>query len=117
MVGGGVGMGYSAPVNLTGLGVFVVLQALRVWIISTLGQRWTTRVIVLPDAPLITAGPYRYVSHPNYVVVTCEIAVLPLTLGLPLVTFTFSCLNALILAVRIRDENRALAAERQTILV
>ena len=60
------------------------LQGLRFWVMWTLGARWTTRIIVLPEQPLVSAGPYRFLSHPNYAVVAGEIAVLPLALGLPL---------------------------------
>jgi methyltransferase len=91
------------------LAVYVLLQLARVWVLATLGPRWTTRIIVLPDAPLVKAGPYRFVSHPNYVVVTAEIAVLPLVFGLWQVALIFSALNAAVLAIRIREENRALA--------
>ncbi len=98
----------SAAVNLSWLAAYGVLQAARVWILLTLGDRWTTRIIVLPAAPLIRRGPYRFLTHPNYAVVTGEIAVLPLVFGLWWYALIFSCLNALVLAVRIREENRAL---------
>lgn len=90
------------------LAVFVLLQALRVWVLATLGKRWTTRVIVLPGAPLVTGGPFRFLRHPNYCVVIGEIAVLPLTFGLVWVAVVFSLLNAAMLFVRIRSESRAL---------
>jgi methyltransferase len=90
------------------LAVFVVLQALRVWVIATLGQRWTTRIIVLPGAPLVTTGPYRFVSHPNYLVVVGEILVLPLCFGLAWYGIIFSLLNAMVLWIRIRAEAAAL---------
>jgi methyltransferase len=88
--------------------VFAVLQLARVWVIATLGPRWTTRIIVLPDAPLVKRGPFRFVSHPNYIVVAAEIAVLPLVFGLWIVALVFTILNAAILTIRIRAENRAL---------
>ena len=90
------------------LAAFVLLELARIWVVATLGQRWTTRIIVLPEAPLVRAGPYRWVDHPNYIVVVGEIAVLPLVFGLWQVALLFSLLNAAILAVRIREENRAL---------
>jgi methyltransferase len=77
-------------------------------VLYSLGPRWTTRIIILPDAPLVRRGPYRWVSHPNYLVVIAEIAVLPLIFGLWQVALIFTVLNAAILAVRIREENRAL---------
>jgi methyltransferase len=97
------------PLEVFWLGVFVLLQLGRVWVIATLGERWTTRIIVLPGAPLVRSGPYRFVRHPNYVVVAGEIAVLPMAFGLWQVALLFSALNAAVLAVRIRAENRALA--------
>lgn len=96
------------PVNMLLLALFVVLQLLRVWVLATLGGRWTTRVIVLPGAPLVSGGPFRFLRHPNYTVVTGEIAVLPLTFGLVGVAVIFSLLNAAMLWVRISSEARAL---------
>ncbi len=97
-----------APV-LHWLGLFLVLQAARLWVLATLGRRWTTRIIVLPRAPLVTGGPFRYVSHPNYLVVAAEILVLPLVFGLFWYGVLFSILNAIVLNIRIRAENEALA--------
>jgi methyltransferase len=100
----------SATVDWPWLAVFVVLQALRVWVIATLGPRWTTRIIVLPGAPLVASGPYRFVSHPNYCVVAAEILVLPLAFGLVWYGIAFSVLNAAVLWIRIRAEEAALRA-------
>ena len=100
------------PVDLAWLGVFS-LEALRAWVMATLGRRWTTRIIVLPGEPLVRSGPYRFLAHPNYVVVTAEVAVLPLVFGLPWYSLAFSVLNAAVLAVRIRTENAALAPLRR----
>jgi methyltransferase len=100
--------GFNQPVNLVWFAVFMVLQLLRIWVLATLGGRWTTRIIVLPKAPRITSGPYRFLSHPNYVIVVGEIAALPLAFGLPLLALAFSILNAAMLTVRIQAENRAL---------
>ncbi|MEO7366071.1 MAG: isoprenylcysteine carboxylmethyltransferase family protein [Sphingomicrobium sp.] len=88
--------------------LFAALQLARLWVIATLGPRWTTRIIVLPEAPLVRSGPYRFVDHPNYVLVIAEIAVLPLAFGLIAWALLFSILNAAVLAVRIRAENQAL---------
>ena len=90
------------------LAIFVLLQVGRIWVIATLGPRWTTRIIVLPDVPLVARGPYRFVNHPNYVVVVGEIATLPLVFGLWQVALIFTLLNAAILVIRVREENRAL---------
>jgi methyltransferase len=105
-------LGWDRSVSLPWLALFVVLQMLRVWVISSLGGRWTTRIVLLPGAPLVRRGPYRFVSHPNYAVVVAEIAVLPLAFGLVGVAILFSVLNALVLWVRIRAEGRALSPDR-----
>ena len=104
--------GPGPPVHLIPLVLFVLLQLARVWVIATLGERWTTRIIVLPGAPLVTSGPYRWVNHPNYLIVIGEIAILPLVFGLPMVAIVFSLLNAAMLYVRIRAENHALETLR-----
>ena len=102
-------LAWDRPVNLIWLAVFAVLQLLRLWVLRTLGRRWTTRVLIVPGETLVRTGPYRWLSHPNYVVVIGEIAVLPLAFGLPLYALVFSLLNAAMLTVRIRTENAALA--------
>jgi len=104
--------GHGAVPNEIALLAYVALQGLRVWVMATLGERWTTRIIVLPNAPLISAGPYRFLRHPNYVVVTAEIALLPLMLHLQTLALLFTLLNGLVLFIRIRAENRGLAASR-----
>lgn len=98
----------QVDVKLGWLAVFVVLQALRVWVIATLGSRWTTRIIVLPGAPLVKEGLFRFVSHPNYCIVAAEILALPLVFGLVWYGIAFSVLNALVLWIRIRAEEAAL---------
>jgi methyltransferase len=108
--------GRQQPVSLALLAGYLVLQGLRFWMLWTLGARWTTRIIVLPGQPLVSGGPYRFLSHPNYAIVAGEIAVLPLTLGLPLLAGVFTVLNAAVLAIRISAENRALAASREKIV-
>ena len=102
--------GRDQDVNLAALAAFVVLQGVRLWILATLGSRWTTRIIVLAGEPLVASGPYRYFSHPNYAVVTAEIALLPLALHLPWLALIFTIANAAVLVIRIRAEARALAA-------
>lgn len=101
--------GRDAPVSPGWLALFALLQVGRVWVLATLGPRWTTRILVLPGAPLVATGPYRFLSHPNYAVVVGEIATLPLAFGLPGFALLFTALNAAVLAVRIRAESRALA--------
>ena len=101
--------GHGQLVSMPALACYLLLQALRGWIMWTLGARWTTRILVLPGEPLVARGPYRYLRHPNYLVVTAEIALLPLTLGLPSLAVIFTVLNAAVLALRIRTENRALS--------
>lgn len=100
--------GWGSALNTFWLVLFLLLQILRVWVLMTLGPRWTTRIIVTPGLPLVRTGPYRFLSHPNYVVVVGEIAVLPLCLGLPWLALAFSLANAAVLAIRIRAENAAL---------
>lgn len=96
------------PVNFGFLGLFGLIELARLWVLATLGRRWTTRIVVVPGEQLVRRGPYRFVDHPNYWVVAAEIAVLPLVFGLWEVAIVFSLLNALVLRVRIRAENRAL---------
>ena len=106
-------LGHDRPVDPAWLAVFILLLSGRVWVIASLGRRWTTRVIVLPGAAPVARGPYRFIRHPNYLVVALEIAVVPLALGLPRFALVFSLLNAAMLAVRICVENRALAWAEQ----
>jgi methyltransferase len=105
--------GRDQAVNIVALFFYLVLQGLRFWVIRTLGPRWTTRIIVSPGQPLVSVGPYRFLSHPNYAVVACEIVVLPLVLNLPVLAVIFTILNAAVLAIRIRAENGALAIVRR----
>jgi methyltransferase len=103
------GLGYARPVDRALLTGFALLQAARIWVLATLGRRWTTRIIVVPGETPVRRGPYRFMRHPNYLIVALEIAIVPLALALPLYAATFSVLNALVLTIRIRTENTALA--------
>ena len=94
------------------IGLYLALQLVRLWAIASLGRYWTTRVITLPDAPLVTRGPYRYLHHPLYVVVIVEIALLPLAFGAWRIALAFELVNLVLLAGRIRIEDRALAPRR-----
>ena len=89
--------------------IVVAAQSLRWWCISTLGRRWNTKIVVLPTVPLITAGPYRWIRHPNYVAVVAEGIALPLVHTAWITAAVFTMLNAWLLTVRIRAENHALA--------
>ncbi|WP_064693896.1 isoprenylcysteine carboxyl methyltransferase family protein [Rhizobium aegyptiacum] len=96
------------PVQPFWLVVFIGLQALRLWVLATLKDRWTTRIVVLPGSPLMKSGPYRFLRHPNYAIVVGEIAALPLAFGLSVYAIVFSLFNAAILHVRVKAENAAL---------
>jgi methyltransferase len=106
-------LGCDRAIDPLWLSVFVVLQIGRLWVITSLGRRWTTRVIVLPNTTPVAHGPYRWLRHPNYLIVALEIAVVPLALGLPVFALIFSAANALLLAYRIRIENGALTRAAQ----
>lgn len=106
----------EAPPSWPFLGVFGLLQLGRVWAIATLRGRWTTRLIVLPYASLVWTGPYRFCRHPNYLVVVGEIVVLPLAFGAVGIALGFSFANLILLARRIRIEDRALAGNRREML-
>jgi methyltransferase len=91
---------------------YLAVQPLRIWAMASLGRYWTARIIVVPDAPLVRKGPYRFIRHPNYLVVVLEIALLPLALGSWPLALGFSLVNAIVLAWRIRTEDTALAERR-----
>ncbi len=101
-------LGAQNAVSWFWLVIFIALQLGRVWVLGTLKSRWTTRIIIVPNAPLVTKGPFRFFKHPNYIVVVGEIAVVPLALGLTWVAIVFSLLNAWMLWVRIGVENKGL---------
>ena len=103
----------SPPVIVWLLALFLALQIARVWVISSLGPYWTTRIITFDEEPLVRRGPYKLVRHPNYLIVAFEIPVLPLALGLPWVAVVFGLLNLALLAYRIRIEDQALDARRE----
>ena len=91
------------------LAVVLAAQGLRWWCIVTLGNQWNTRVIVVPGLPLVSAGPYRWLRHPNYLAVALEVAALPLVHTAWVTAVFFTVANAAMLRVRIRVEERALA--------
>ena len=96
------------------LTLYLLLQVARLWVMLSLGRFWTTRILTLPGAKLVQRGPYRYIRHPNYLVVAGEIAVLPLVFGHWGMAALFTVLNGVLLSVRIRLENEALA-QRQAL--
>jgi methyltransferase len=102
-------LAWDRPLNLALAALFLAIEALRVWTLMSLGSRWTTRIIILPGAPLVRRGPYRFIPHPNYTVVAAEIVALPLAFGLWACALLFTVLNAAILFIRIKAENAALA--------
>jgi methyltransferase len=103
----------TTPPDWPLIGAFALLQLGRIWVIVSLGRYWTTRIITLPDAPLVRTGPFRYLRHPNYLVVVAEIAVLPLAFGALAIAAIFSTLNLLLITRRIRIEERVLAPRRE----
>jgi methyltransferase len=98
------------PVFWPLIGIFALLQLGRLWVLATLGRRWTTRIIVVPGEQLVARGPFRLVRHPNYLIVAGEIAILPLAFGLWQAALVFTLANAAVLAIRIRAEEKALAS-------
>jgi methyltransferase len=90
------------------LGLYLALQGLRAWVLISLGDRWTTRIVTVPGEPLERRVPYRFFPHPNYAVVVMEEALLPLVFDLPVYALVFTLLNGSLLWVRIRAETEAL---------
>lgn len=107
-----VGIPVEAPVYWSLLGIFLLLQGLRVWVIASLGRFWTTRIVTLPGAELSKRGPYRWMRHPNYLIVVGEIALLPLAFGAWKIALVFSLANCGLLAWRVRIEDRVLNERR-----
>jgi methyltransferase len=102
----------AAPPVWPLLGFFVLLQLGRLWVISSLGYYWTTRIVTVPGAPLVQTGPFRWLRHPNYLLVITEIAVLPLAFGAIWIAVLFSALNLVLILRRIRIEESVLAPRR-----
>ncbi len=100
--------GWNAALVWPFVAAYALLQVFRVWILASLGPRWTTRIIILNE-PLVARGPYKFIKHPNYWLVIAEIAVVPLALGEPLLALVVSLLHAPVLWIRIKAENAALA--------
>jgi methyltransferase len=100
--------GWYQAVNMLALVPYIILQFGRVWVLATLGKRWTTRIISMPGERLVAQGPYRFLHHPNYAVVALEMPLLPLAFGLPTFAFVFGILNLAMLAWRISVEEKAI---------
>ncbi len=94
------------------LSLFALLQLGRLWVILSLGRWWTTRILTLPGAPLVQTGPFRWLRHPNYLLVAAEFAVLPLAFGAVAIAAIFSVLNLMLVMRRVRIEDRVLAPRR-----
>jgi methyltransferase len=101
----------ATPPNWLLLVLFGLLQVGRIWVIASLGRRWTTRLIVLRGAPLIARGPYRWLRHPNYLIVAAEMAILPLAFAAAAIAVLFSACNGWLLWRRIRVEDAALGRD------
>lgn len=107
-------LAWNRPADPVLLGLYLALQALRVWTLISLGERWTTRIITIPGEPLVRRGPYRFFPHPNYAIVVMEVALLPLVFNLPTYAAVFTVLNGSLLWVRIRAEEQALRSQNQS---
>ncbi len=94
--------------NLCFLLLFFTLLAFKIWVIMSLGKFWNTKIYHISNIPLIKKGPYKYLKHPNYIIVITEIAIIPLVFQLYYTAILFSILNAIMLFVRIKEENKAL---------
>lgn len=95
-------------INYVFLVIFIILQILRVYVLTTLGKYWNTRIILIPGIKRVRHGIYKFLNHPNYIIVVCEIFVIPMIFNLYYVAVIFTILNALMLFVRIKEENKAL---------
>ncbi|MBU8879022.1 isoprenylcysteine carboxyl methyltransferase family protein [Bacillus sp. FJAT-29790] len=99
------GLSLSWPVLLA---LFLLTQAGRLWALASLGSYWNTKIIVLPNAKIVKKGPYRFVKHPNYIIVTAELIIIPLMFQAYFTAFLFTIFNAVILMIRIPAEEKAL---------
>jgi len=101
--------GRHQPVNPWWFAAYLLLLTGRIWVFWSLGPSWTTRIVVVPGETLVARGPYRFMRHPNYLIVVLELAVVPLALGMPIFAVVFTLLNVAMLTWRIGEENKALA--------
>jgi methyltransferase len=105
--------GFHAEINWPLMALYIVLQGFRFWILVSIGKRWTTRILAIPGETLVARGPYRFMRHPNYVLVFLEVPLLPLALGLPWFALVFALLNIAMLTWRIGVEEKALSPSRR----
>ncbi|HZK94408.1 MAG TPA: isoprenylcysteine carboxylmethyltransferase family protein [Prolixibacteraceae bacterium] len=98
----------TASFNLFFIILYFLILAFKVWVLLSLGKFWNTKIYHISNLPLVKKGPYRYINHPNYMIVIAEIAVIPLAFHLYFTAIAFTILNAMMLFVRIKEENRAL---------
>lgn len=98
--------GGTKPFNIPLLFIFIALILFKVWTISSLGKFWNTKIFRIPGTEPIKKGPYKLIKHPNYVIVICEIAITPLIFNLYVTAVVFSVLNAIVLSIRIKEENK-----------
>jgi methyltransferase len=104
--------GWNATIIWPFMLLYIALQAFRIWILATLGARWTTRILTVPNETLVAKGPYRFVRHPNYLLVLFEVPLLPLAFGLSWFAVFYGALNIAMLAWRISIEDQALRPAR-----
>ncbi|WP_087971492.1 isoprenylcysteine carboxyl methyltransferase family protein [Oceanobacillus rekensis] len=98
----------TLPLDYTLLTIFILTQLVRIWCISSLGRYWNTKIIILPGVQLVNKGPYKYIKHPNYIIVGIELLVIPLLFGAIITAVIFPLLHILLLMIRIPAEERAL---------
>lgn len=103
---------WNATIVWPAMLAYIALQFFRVWILATLGKRWTTRILTVPNEKLVASGPYRFMRHPNYALVLLEVPLLPLAFGLPWFALLYGVLNIAMLYWRIKIENQALKPSR-----
>lgn len=102
------GESHSLDFTLVLMTLILFCQAIRFWTMFTLGENWTTRILVIPNGKLITKGPYRFLKHPNYAVVIAEFVLIPLIYKCYFTLLIFSILNTILLKRRVAVENSAL---------
>lgn len=94
--------------NYLFLVIFILLQFARIWVLISLGENWSTRILHVPGSKLVKKGPYKFLRHPNYIIVTGEIFCLPMMFNLYITAIVFSLINLILLGIRIKKENEAL---------